>query len=127
MKTGTTLRQVAVADDLERSGPGRAHALHLLAVDVLDRLGVELGQGAHVGDEDRQHAGQRPETHGAHEDEAPDELVDTAEDVEDAPHDLAQEAEGHRVARAEEPDAQRRELPRKVPRKAMPMVWPMPT
>jgi hypothetical protein len=68
--------------------PGGLHALHLLAVDILDRLGIELGQRAEVRDEDRQNAGQRPQPHGAHEDEAPDKLVDAAQDVEEAPHAL---------------------------------------
>src|SRR6056297_1513918 len=91
------LRQVAVADHREGTGPGCAHALHLLAVDVLDRLGIELGQRAEIRDEDREHTGQRPEPHGADEDEAPDQLVDAAQDVEEPPHHLPHDADRHDI------------------------------
>lgn len=40
---------------------GGAHALDLLAVDVLDRLGIEFRQCAEIGNKDRQHL--RQEAH----------------------------------------------------------------
>ena len=100
------LRQHAEAQCRHLRRAGRADAVHLALVGVLDRLGVQLGQHAGVGDEDRQDAGDRPEAHRADEHQRPDELIETAEHVEHPARDEPEHAARHDVARAEEAERQ---------------------
>src|SRR5262249_45837054 len=55
-------------DDLgEPPGAGGADALHRARIDRLDRLGIEFREHAGVVDEQRHHAGERPEPDCHHE------------------------------------------------------------
>jgi hypothetical protein len=101
-KAGGHLRQHRKADRREPAAARGAHTLHRLHVDVLDQLIEELAGRAHGMEREREHARQRPQPEGLHEDECEDEIGHGAQELEHPPRTAAQPERGRQVRARDE-------------------------
>ncbi len=106
---GQDLRDQAEADLVQDAAAGSSDALDLLLVGAFNGLGEQFAQGAEIRHRDGEHAGKRAETDDIDPHQRPDQRVDAADRIQEAPHGETEDGGRHDVARGEQADRQRHE------------------
>ncbi len=102
IRTGITCGTMPKRIACKPRAAARDDALGRLAVHGLDRLGIKLAERADVACHDREHAGEGAEAHDIDPYERPDQRVDPADGIGEAPRQELDDALRHNVARRQE-------------------------